>query len=86
MPCFVGPPSNVKTAKTTRSSATLTWTKPLYNGGDDVISYTIEFAHVKKEGDDAEIGDWTKCNLPSQYLLTEYTLTDLAENQKYKIR
>ena len=76
----------MKTTKATRKSVTIAWSKPVYNGGDDITSYVVEFAHVKKDGEDPEIGDWTKGSKPVQYLSTEYTLGDLVENEKYKIR
>ena len=84
--CAVGPPNNVKTTQTTRKSATVSWTKPVYNGGDEITGYVVEYIHVKKEDEDMEEGDWTKCIMPTQYLLPEYTIADLLENQKYKIR
>lgn len=46
-------PSNLRVGDSTKTSVTLTWDAPWYDGGDRKVSYIVEV-----ESDD---GDWTKC-------------------------
>ena len=76
----------MKTIRTTRKSATVTWEKPIYDGGNDVTGYVVEYNEAGKDDDKSSDAKWTKCNMPTHYVLTEYTLGDLVENRKYRIR
>uniref|UniRef100_H2YFD5 Titin n=1 Tax=Ciona savignyi TaxID=51511 RepID=H2YFD5_CIOSA len=79
-----GPPSNPKTTETTRKSATVSWGKPMYDGGSEIIGYAIQYAEVK--GDEVDEDTWVKCPVPVRYMLTEYTVGDLVENREYRLR
>uniref|UniRef100_H2YLF2 Titin n=1 Tax=Ciona savignyi TaxID=51511 RepID=H2YLF2_CIOSA len=79
-----GPPSNPKTTETTRKSATVSWGKPMYDGGSEIIGYAVQYAEVK--GDEVDEDTWVKCPVPVRYMLTEYTVGDLVENREYRLR
>lgn len=68
----------------TKSSITLGWGKPVYDGGAPIIGYVVEI-RPKVEGADPEAG-WKRCNVAAQVIHTEFTATSLDENQLYEFR
>lgn len=68
----------------TKSSITLGWGKPVYDGGAPILGYVVEF-RPKVEGADPEAG-WKRCNVTAQIVHTEFTATSLDENQLYEFR
>lgn len=64
----------------------MTWSKPVYDGGDEITGYIVEYAEAGKDEEEAEAVDWMKCSMPTHFLLTEYTVGGLMENKKYKIK
>uniref|UniRef100_A0A803Y3E0 Titin n=1 Tax=Meleagris gallopavo TaxID=9103 RepID=A0A803Y3E0_MELGA len=62
----------------TRSSVTLQWKKPIYDGGSKITGYVVE----KKELPD---GRWMKASF-TNVIDTQFEVTGLVENQRYEFR
>lgn len=79
-----GPVSNLKVSDSSKTSITLAWTKPTYDGGAPLIGYVVEL-RVKgtgKKGDDG----WKRCNVAAQLIGTEFTVSSLDEKLEYEFR
>uniref|UniRef100_A0A8B9H2Y0 Titin n=1 Tax=Astyanax mexicanus TaxID=7994 RepID=A0A8B9H2Y0_ASTMX len=75
-----GPPGNPRILDTTSSSITLAWNRPLYDGGSEVTGYIVETCLPGTEEE-----EW-KIVTPKEGLKgTSFTITNLKENQEYKI-
>uniref|UniRef100_A0A674F444 Fibronectin type-III domain-containing protein n=1 Tax=Salmo trutta TaxID=8032 RepID=A0A674F444_SALTR len=73
-----GPPGNQRVLDTTKSSITVAWNKPVYDGGSDIIGYIVETCLPEED-------EWT-IRTPKKGLVgTSFTITNLVENQDYKI-
>lgn len=79
-----GPPTNLKVVDTTKSSITLGWGKPVYDGGAPIIGYIVEM-RPKREDTSPDEG-WKRCNAAAQLVRMEFTVTSLDENQEYEFR
>lgn len=79
-----GPPVNLKVVDSTKTSITLGWGKPVYDGGAPIIGYVIEM-RPKLEKAGPEDG-WKRCNVAAQVIHTEFTVTSLDEKELYEFR
>lgn len=71
-------PTVVKVSDSTKTSVTLEWTKPVFDGGMEIIGYIIEMCKASLE-------EWHRVN--SQTCIhTSYTVTDLEPGEEYKFR
>lgn len=80
--CFLpDPPGRPEVTDVTRSSVSLCWSPPLYDGGSKVVGYIVERKPYNKAGD----GRWLKCNytIVSE---TFFTVTALSEGEEYEFR
>ncbi len=84
-----GPPGSLKVVDSTKTSITLGWAKPVYDGGAPIIGYLVEMRDkVQMEGEkerDPEEG-WKKCNTDGQLVITEFTMINLDERKEYEFR
>uniref|UniRef100_A0A4W6C8Z2 Titin n=1 Tax=Lates calcarifer TaxID=8187 RepID=A0A4W6C8Z2_LATCA len=75
-PC--DPPGTPVVTAITRTSVSLSWDKPEYDGGAKVSGYIIERRDLPE-------GRWTRCNF-TNVPETHYDVTGLTENSKYDFR
>lgn len=73
-----GPPGNPRVLDTTKSSITLAWNKPVYDGGSEITGYIVETCLPEED-------EWTIQTPRKGWTATSYTITNLKENQDYKI-
>lgn len=78
---FTDPPGKLEVTDVTRSSVSLSWTAPLYDGGSKVVGYIVERKPFNETGD----GRWLKCNYTT---ISEnfFTVTALSEDEIYEFR
>lgn len=74
-----GPPTKLKVADTTKTSVTLSWIKPAYDGGSAITSYTVE----KREREEEE---WTIVSAKGEVRTTEYVVAHLQPGVNYYFR
>lgn len=77
-----GAPCNPRILDTTKSSITVAWNKPVYDGGSDITGYIIETC-IPSEKEEEE--EWTIVTPTQGLLATSFTVINLKENQEYKI-
>lgn len=77
-----GAPCNPRILDTTRSSITVAWNKPVYDGGSDITGYIVETCIPSEKVEDEE---WTIVTPKGGLLATPFTIINLKENQEYKI-
>uniref|UniRef100_A0A8C9ZA48 Titin n=1 Tax=Sander lucioperca TaxID=283035 RepID=A0A8C9ZA48_SANLU len=74
-----GAPAYVNVIDSTKSSITLSWGKPLSDGGSDIQGYIVEVCKAEEE-------EWTMVTPPTGLRLNKYEITKLTEGQEYKIQ
>uniref|UniRef100_A0AAY4B930 Titin n=1 Tax=Denticeps clupeoides TaxID=299321 RepID=A0AAY4B930_9TELE len=63
---------------TFKSSITIAWNKPVYDGGSEITGYIIEVCPLEEE-------EWAIVSPKEGLKATSFTITNLKENQEYKI-
>lgn len=63
----------------TKTSITLGWSKPEYDGGSEITSYVVE----KRVGQE---GEWTVISHKGEVRTTEYVASDLKPDMDYYFR
>lgn len=71
-------PTVVKVTDSTKTCVSLEWTKPVFDGGMEIIGYIIEMCKASLE-------EWHRVNT-STCINTHYTVTDLEAGEEYKFR
>lgn len=74
-------PGRPEVTDVTRSTVSLIWSAPIYDGGSKIVGYIIERKPVSEVGD----GRWLKCN----YTIVSdnfFTVTALSEGDTYEFR
>uniref|UniRef100_A0A8B9FLI0 Titin n=1 Tax=Amazona collaria TaxID=241587 RepID=A0A8B9FLI0_9PSIT len=74
-----GPPGNPRVLDSSKSSITIAWNKPIYDGGSEITGYMVEIALPEED-------EWKIVTPPIGLKATSFTITNLKENQEYKIR
>lgn len=72
------PPINLRISDITKTSISLAWQKPNYDGGSPITGYIIE----KREGVSTR---WFKANL-TNVTDTRFTVTGLTQDETYEFR
>lgn len=72
------PPSMPRITDTTKHSISMTWTRPMYDGGSDVTGYVVE---ILEEGTEQWYRATTKAINTNKYVAA-----GLAANKKYRFR
>lgn len=81
-----GPPTNLKVADSTKTSITLGWGKPVYDGGAPIIGYIVEMRPKTEVKDKDPEAGWKRLNVAAQLIHTQFTATTLDEKQQYEFR
>uniref|UniRef100_A0A3P8X459 Titin n=1 Tax=Cynoglossus semilaevis TaxID=244447 RepID=A0A3P8X459_CYNSE len=74
-----GPPNNPKVIDTSRSTVSLTWGKPIYDGGCEIQAYIVEACNTVSD-------EWILCTPPTGIPDTKFTVTKLLEKHEYQFR
>jgi len=73
-----GPPSIPRVTDSHKESVSLAWTRPVEDGGADVIGYVLEMQEAGAE-------EWTKVH-EKNLRVTEHIVTGLSAGKKYYFR
>lgn len=81
-----GPPAYLKVGDSTKTSITLSWSKPMYDGGAPIINYSLDL-RLKSEADPEKPSEgWKRIDTHGPLVLTEFTIGQLDEKQEYDFK
>lgn len=81
-----GPPAGLKVSDSTKTSITLSWSKPVYDGGAPIIGYSLDI-RLKSEADPEKPSEgWKRIDTHGPLVLTEFTISQLDEKQQYEFK
>lgn len=81
-----GPPAGLKVGDSTKTSITLSWSKPVYDGGAPIIGYSLDM-RLKSEADPEKPTEgWKRIDTHGPLVLTEFTIGQLDEKQEYEFK
>lgn len=72
-------PTKLKVVDSTKTSITLGWSRPEYDGGSEITSYLVE----KRVGEE---GDWAMISKKGEVRTTEYVASGLLPDVDYYFR
>ena len=81
-----GPPAFLKVADSTKTSITLSWSRPVYDGGAPIINYSLDL-RLKTDADpeNPSVG-WKRIDTHGPLVLTEFTIGQLDEKLEYDFK
>uniref|UniRef100_A0A3Q3BJR8 Titin n=1 Tax=Kryptolebias marmoratus TaxID=37003 RepID=A0A3Q3BJR8_KRYMA len=74
-----GAPAYVNVIDSTKTSITVSWGKPLSDGGSTIQGYIVEICKAEEE-------NWTMVTPPTGLRVNKYEIPKLTEGQEYKIQ
>uniref|UniRef100_A0A803T159 Titin n=1 Tax=Anolis carolinensis TaxID=28377 RepID=A0A803T159_ANOCA len=74
-----GPPTNAHAVDTTKNSITVAWSKPIYDGGSEILGYIVEICKADEE-------EWTIATPQTGLRVNRFEIKKLIEHQEYKLR
>lgn len=81
-----GPPAGLKVSDSTKTSITLSWSKPVYDGGAPIIGYSLDL-RLKSEADPEKPSEgWKRIDTHGPLVLTEFTINQLDEKKEYEFK
>lgn len=70
----------------TKTSITLSWSKPVYDGGAPIIGYSLDL-RLKSEADPEKPSEgWKRIDTHGPLVLTEFTINQLDEKKEYEFK
>lgn len=70
----------------TKTSITLSWSKPVYDGGAPIIGYSLDM-RLKSEADPEKPSEgWKRIDTHGPLVLTEFTINQLDEKKEYEFK
>lgn len=81
-----GPPAGLKVSDSTKTSITLSWSKPVYDGGAPIIGYSLDL-RLKSDADPEKPSEgWKRIDTRGPLVITEFTIGQLDEKQEYEFK
>lgn len=81
-----GPPAGLKVSDSTKTSITLSWSKPVYDGGAPIIGYSLDMRLKSEVDPEKPTEGWRRIDTHGPLVLTEFTISQLDEKQEYEFK
>lgn len=81
-----GPPAFLKVADSTKTSITLSWSRPVYDGGAPIINYSLDLRLKSDANPEKPSEGWKRIDTRGPLVLTEFTIGQLDEKLEYDFK